>query len=62
MPKELAKIFRPPEKCDFCRGIKSAKRVANILPEDFEREFAYSGKPVVITDATKNWTALEVIF
>lgn len=60
MPSELAKVFRPPESCDYCKDITSIPRLSNLLPEEFEAEFAYSGRPVIISDATTNWTALEV--
>lgn len=35
-------------------------RISNIDPDEFEEKFAYSGQVVVVTDATKNWTATEV--
>jgi len=58
-PDELLDFFRPPLKCDFCRGITSVEKVSGISPEEFEKKYAYSGRPVVVTDATRNWTALE---
>jgi hypothetical protein len=60
MPKDLDKVFRAPDDCSFCRNIRSGKRISNIDPDDFERTYAYSGNVVIVTDATKNWTALEV--
>lgn len=60
MPDDLQKLFRPPENCKFCRGVKEAPRLQNVSPDEFEDTYAYSGGPVVITDATSNWTALEV--
>lgn len=60
MPDELRKAFRLPTTCDFCRNVKSVPRVSNIDPDDFEKNFAYNGGPVIVTDATTNWTALEV--
>jgi hypothetical protein len=33
--------------------------LTNVIPEDFEERYAYSGWPAVITDAAKNWSALE---
>lgn len=60
MPKNLDKIFREPDNCAFCRGIRSGKRISNINPDEFEELYAYNGNVVVVTDATKNWTALEV--
>lgn len=59
MPDELTKALRQPENCDFCRDVNKVIRVESISPDEFERDFAYQAKPVIITDATKNWTALE---
>lgn len=60
LPDSLSHAFRPPEDCDFCRNITEADRVSNILPKEFQEKYAYNAKPVVITDATINWTALDV--
>lgn len=57
MPKDLDKIFREPDDCSFCRGVRSGKRVSNISPDEFEKLYAYSGNVLIVTDATKNWTA-----
>ena len=58
-PDELLDFFRPPIKCDFCRGVTSVDKVSQISPEEFEKKYAYSGHPVVVTDATQNWTAIK---
>ncbi|XP_013387081.1 uncharacterized protein LOC106156398 [Lingula anatina] len=50
-------IFRPPTNCDICRNITEVVRVSNLSQEEFERLYAYSGRPVVVTDGTANWTA-----
>lgn len=60
MPDSLSHAFRRPEDCSFCRNISKVDRVSNISPEEFEKRYAYNAKPVVITDATINWTALDV--
>ncbi|XP_001842132.2 uncharacterized protein LOC6031319 [Culex quinquefasciatus] len=61
MPSQLQKAFRPPpESCNFCAGIRSVPRVSNVDPDDFERRYAYGAGPVIVTDATANWTAPEV--
>ncbi|KAJ6649684.1 Locomotion-related protein Hikaru genki, partial [Pseudolycoriella hygida] len=59
LPQELSKIFRSPENCDFCQNVSKVDRIAKITPDEFERRYAYTGRPVIITDATTNWTALE---
>ncbi|CAG7821994.1 unnamed protein product [Allacma fusca] len=56
-PHLAMEIFRPPVPCIFCQNVKSADRVENISPAEFERRYAYTGRPVVITDAMVNWTA-----
>lgn len=60
MPNSLSHAFRPPEDCGFCRNVSQVNRISNISPEEFEKYYAYSGKPVVVSDATTNWTALDV--
>ncbi|XP_058446636.1 uncharacterized protein LOC131427454 [Malaya genurostris] len=59
MPNQLQKVFRPPESCQFCKDIRNVPRIANVDPDEFERKYAYSGGPVIVTDATVNWTATE---
>lgn len=60
LPDSLLHAFRPPEDCSFCRNITQANRISNISPQKFEKYYAYNAKPVIITDATVNWTALDV--
>ena len=60
MPNELSKAFRPPVTCDFCRNVYEVKRIQQATPDEFETRFAYNGAPVIVTDATLNWTALNV--
>ena len=57
--KNLLDVFRPPVDCTFCHGITGFERVQNLSPEVFVKKYAYSGRPVIITDATQNWTATE---
>lgn len=60
LPKELQKVFRYPANCNFCKNVKGAKILSDIEPDDFEQNFAYNGNVVLVTDATKNWTAPDV--
>lgn len=60
MPSDIEKIFRPMENCKFCHNINEIKRIENISPDTFEHEYAYNGIPIIVTDATNNWTALNV--
>ncbi|KAK7114488.1 uncharacterized protein [Littorina saxatilis] len=58
-PDVITDLFRPPVDCSFCQNVTEAERLHSLLPEDFEDFYAYSGRPVVVVDATKNWSALE---
>lgn len=59
VPEFIQDYTRPPVDCFVCNGIRRIEKVSKITPEEFEQKYAYSGKPVVITDATSNWTATE---
>ncbi|XP_041780351.1 uncharacterized protein LOC121597995 [Anopheles merus] len=60
MPAQLQKAFRPPESCGFCRTVHgTVPRLSNVSPAEFARDYAYRGGPVIVTDATVNWTAVE---
>ncbi|XP_017015576.2 uncharacterized protein [Drosophila takahashii] len=60
LPRPLRYALRPPESCDFCANIKSVPRLENVSPQEFEKNFAYSAAPVIVSDATKNWTAISL--
>jgi hypothetical protein len=53
-------LFRPVSNCNICRNLREVDRVANITPEEFEAKYAYSKRPVVITDGAKNWSAPKI--
>ncbi|EZA62728.1 hypothetical protein DMN91_006754 [Ooceraea biroi] len=59
-PSVMQKVFRPPESCSICRDVQQVDKLAAVDPAIFEQRYAYSGEPVVITDAMMNWTAPEV--
>ncbi|XP_043283841.1 uncharacterized protein [Venturia canescens] len=58
-PAVFQKVFRPPEDCSICRDVQQVEKIANVDPVLFEERYAYSGRPVVVTDATVNWTAID---
>ncbi|XP_063702074.1 uncharacterized protein LOC134832105 [Culicoides brevitarsis] len=60
MPNSVSLAFRPLQSCDFCKNVKEVPVLSNLSPEIFEKRFAYSSAPVIIADATSNWTATEV--
>ena len=54
----LIHLTRPPVDCAICRGLTSIDRVSRISKETFETKYAYTGRPLVVTDAMENWTAI----
>ncbi|XP_039965930.1 uncharacterized protein LOC126757515 [Bactrocera neohumeralis] len=58
LPRALRYAFRPSEDCSFCDKIENAIRLRGITSEEFASRYAYGGGPVIVEDATKNWTAL----
>ncbi|XP_043218451.1 uncharacterized protein LOC122379903 [Amphibalanus amphitrite] len=60
MPPMMADLTTAPVNCSMCADIDRVDRVSNITPEEFEQKYAYSGRPVVVTDGTANWTAPRV--
>ena len=57
--ESLIDVFRPATSCDICRGMTHIERLANITREEFEGNYAYTNRPVIITDAMVDWLALE---
>lgn len=45
--------------CRMCEGLRNVPKLSGLTPEVFVSDFAYSGKPLVVKDATKNWTAIQ---
>lgn len=52
-------MFRRPEDCSFCRGVKKIDKIKNVSSLDFDTLYIATGKPVVVTDGTAGWTALH---
>lgn len=44
----------------MCIGVTDVTRLENISADEFEELYAYNTKPVIVTDATKDWEAIEV--
>jgi len=55
----LISLFRPPVNCGICRGLTQVDQVSELSRELFEEHYAYSGRPVIVTDAMANWSALH---
>lgn len=51
-------VARPLTNCECCRNLKEFPIERNISPEDFVKKYAYTAVPVLIKDATQNWTAM----
>lgn len=52
-------LFRPPVDCSMCRNVTAVDRVSNISSGTFETRYAYSARPVIVTDAMDDWAALK---
>lgn len=59
MPSDGSKIFRESETCQLCANVDQVDRVKNISPTDFEELYASKGRPVVVTDGTAQWSAID---
>ena len=55
----LTEIGRPLVNCDMCRNLQEVPTERNITIEDFRSKYAYSSVPVLIKDATRDWTAMS---
>ena len=53
-------ISRPLANCSMCKDIIAVPKVDHISRDFFTRHYAYSGIPLVVTNATSNWTAFKV--
>ncbi|XP_023947575.2 uncharacterized protein LOC112052638 isoform X1 [Bicyclus anynana] len=58
LPYDTKSLFRSPEDCSMCVGVTDVIRLTNTSAEEFEL-YAYSTQPVIVTDATDNWKAVE---
>ena len=46
--------------CTFCEGVTYAPRLSNLTVEEFVERYAYTTRPIIVTDATELWTAKDV--
>lgn len=60
MPTFVQNMFMPPIDCSHCVNLTEILRVSDLSPRVFEETFAYSGIPIIVTDATDNWSAKEI--
>ena len=52
-------ITRPRFDCSACAGLKEFPVVKDLSKDEFLEKYAYTTVPVLIKDATRNWTAME---
>lgn len=55
-----AELSRPLVQCDMCRNLDSVPVEHSISAEDFKRKYAYTSVPVLIKDATRGWSAMQL--
>lgn len=54
-------VARKPTNCSLmCEGQQEVPRLSGLTKQTFIENHAYNGRPLVVTDAAKNWSALEV--
>lgn len=53
-------VSLPPTDCSFCAGVTEAPRLKNLSIEDFVHKYAYTGVPIIVTDATSRWRARKL--
>lgn len=52
-------LFRPPVDCSMCEDLDSVDVVTNLTKSEFVEKYAYTGRPVLIRNGTKDWRALS---
>ena len=50
-------FFRPPVDCSICEDVDTVDVVTNLTKDEFVEKYAYTGRPVLIRNGSKNWTA-----
>ncbi|KOB71502.1 Uncharacterized protein OBRU01_13637 [Operophtera brumata] len=58
VPSSTSALFRPPEDCSMCAHVTGVTRLSNTSAAEFELR-AYSAEPVIVTDATADWKAVQ---
>lgn len=52
-------LFRPPVNCSICQHVDTVDVVSDLSKEEFLQKYAYTGRPVLIRNGSKNWSALS---
>lgn len=53
-------VSRPVTNCTMCQNLIAVPKLEHVSKDVFTRKYAYTGVPLVVTNATGNWTALKV--
>ena len=53
-------VMHPRIDCGFCKELVEAPRLSNLSTEQFIKDFINKNTPIVVTDATGNWSAREL--
>ena len=56
----FGEVMMPVVNCDMCKNVLEAPRLSNLGRDDFIRNYAYKGKPILVEGAASNWSAVEV--
>ncbi|CAF0830180.1 unnamed protein product [Brachionus calyciflorus] len=59
LPDFTNSITRPIDDCSMCANLTEIKRIQRITKEEFLASYAYTGVPVIITDAINDWSGLN---
>lgn len=53
-------LFRPPVlDCSMCAGMTSVDVRTNLTTKEFKDKYAYSSRPLLVTDGMEGWTAVD---
>ena len=58
-PEPYLDLFRPPVDCSMCEDVETVDVVTNLTKEEFVEKYAYTGRPVLIRNSSKDWSALS---
>ncbi|XP_028392449.1 uncharacterized protein LOC114517009 [Dendronephthya gigantea] len=52
-------LFRPPVNCSICENVDTVDVVTDLSKDEFLQKYAYTGRPVLIRNGSKGWSALS---
>lgn len=58
LPEFTNAITRPIDDCSMCNNLTEIKKIKKISKNEFIEKYAYSGVPIIITDAINDWSGL----